>query len=66
MVIWKLYKVERLTTDYASSYIGHSLPNIVYDSGADLRRLGQVFTSTDEGSPTTVYNKQLQAVLQGY
>jgi hypothetical protein len=39
------------------TYIGHSLADTdVYTSGATLRRLGQVFSSTDQGVQTTVHN----------
>lgn len=34
----------------AENYVGYPLVNSVNDSGADLRRLGTQFTSTDQGS----------------
>jgi high-affinity Fe2+/Pb2+ permease len=46
-VIWKLHLFERMNSQ--GSYIGHGLQDQVYTSGADLRDLGQVFTSTDQG-----------------
>jgi hypothetical protein len=49
LVIWRLFRVERLVGDYSGDYIGQGLPNSIYTSGADLRRLGQVFSSTDQG-----------------
>ena len=30
----------------------------IYTSGATMRRLGQIFTSTDQGVPMTIYNKE--------
>lgn len=30
----------------------------IYTSGATMRRLGQIFTSTDQGTPMTIYNKE--------
>jgi hypothetical protein len=39
-IMWRWIKLERLFT---------GMPNTIYTSGADLRRLGQVFSSTDQG-----------------
>jgi hypothetical protein len=60
-IIWKLIRVERLAADYSGDYVGSGLPNTIYDSGADLRRLGQVFSSTDQGSTNTIYNAEIKA-----
>jgi hypothetical protein len=61
-VIWKVLRVERLTTDYSDAYLGGGLDNAVYTSGATMRRLGQVFSSTDQGKTNTVYNDQLKSL----
>jgi hypothetical protein len=38
-------------------YVGKSLSEMeIYTSGATLRRLGQVFSSTNQGVQTTIYN----------
>lgn len=38
-------------------YIGTGLASTeIYTSGATLRRLGQIFTSTNQGVQTTIYN----------
>jgi len=47
--------LEKQTT--SESYIGNSLAETyIYTSGATLRRLGQLFTSTNQGVQTTIYN----------
>jgi hypothetical protein len=56
-IIWKLVSAERLLGDY----IGSGLPNQIYDSGATMRRLGQVFSSTDQGSSTYISNDEIKA-----
>lgn len=51
LVLWHIWK------SYNELYIGTGLSDVgVYTSGATLRRLGQVFSSTDQGVQTTVYN----------
>src|SRR5208282_2429953 len=60
-VIWKLVGVERMATDLSGTYIGSGLNNQVYTSGADMRRLGQVFSSTDQGSSDYVSNLDIKA-----
>jgi hypothetical protein len=40
-------------------YVGAGLNDQVYTSGADLRRLGQQFSSTDQGSSDYVSNKEI-------
>ena len=42
-----------------NGYAGHSLINSVNDSGADLRILGQQFSSTDQGSENFKNTAQL-------
>ena len=41
----------------------------IYTSGATMRRLGQIFTSTNQGAPVTLYNaennnEKLQVLLK--
>lgn len=59
VIIWKsnyLKKDEKL--DLPSGYVGKGLVNNyqVFTSGADLRRLGQEFTSTNQGQYLTAHN----------
>jgi len=56
LILWKLVSVEQMTTSYA----GYGLPVQVYTSGATQRRLGQVFSSTDEGNSDYVSNDEIK------
>jgi hypothetical protein len=60
-IIWKLVGVERMANDLSGTYIGSGVNNQVFTSGADMRRLGQVFTSTDQGSSDYVSNLDIKA-----
>jgi hypothetical protein len=60
-IIWRVVRVERLT----SNYVGGGLTDQVYTSGATMRRLGQVFTSTDQGIGSSTPNPALRAALIG-
>lgn len=45
---------------YNEMYVGYGLAGMgPYTSGATLRRLGQKFSSTDQGETTTQYNADL-------
>lgn len=54
-----VYRDERMD-DPNYSYTGKGLSNAaIYTSGATMRRLGQVFSSTDQGQPSTIYNAEI-------
>lgn len=53
-----VYRDERMD-DPNFSYTGGGISNAVYTSGATMRRLGQVFSSTDQGQPSTIYNAEI-------
>lgn len=56
-----VYHDERMD-DPNFSYTGKGLSNAgIYTSGATMRRLGQVFSSTDQGQPSTIYNAEIPA-----
>jgi hypothetical protein len=44
-------------------YLGSGVTDNVYTSGATMRRLGQVFSSTDQGSSDYVSNDELRGTL---
>lgn len=53
-VFWNHYSLPK-----KESLTGNDLfDDGIYTSGATMRRLGQIFTSTDQGVPTTIYNKE--------
>lgn len=54
-----IYRNERMD-DPNYSYTGQGLSNAaIFTSGATMRRLGQVFSSTDQGQPSTIYNAEI-------
>jgi hypothetical protein len=54
-----VYHDERMD-DPNYSYTGKGLSNAaIYTSGATMRRLGQVFSSTNQGQPSTIYNAEI-------
>ncbi len=59
ILIARVYGNERMK-DERPAYIGGGLNNQVFTSGATMRRLGQVFSSTDQGQQTTVYNDEIK------
>lgn len=59
ILVARIYGNERMKGEQPA-YIGGGLNNQVYTSGATMRRLGQVFSSTDQGQQTTVYNDEIK------
>lgn len=52
LILWYLMPKEK-----EEKYVGSGLSDLgVYTSGATLRRLGQMFGSTNQGVQTTIYN----------
>jgi hypothetical protein len=61
VVLLLIYVLYRLSTEH---YVGNGLGTPTgsigaYTSGATLRRLGQHFSSTNQGVPMTLYNADL-------
>lgn len=59
ILIARIYGNERMKNE-RPVYLGDGVNNQVYTSGATMRRLGQVFSSTDQGQQTTVYNDEIK------
>jgi hypothetical protein len=58
IVIVILLAIWKMVVDKDEKYVGKSLADMngIYTSGATLRRLGQEFSSTNQGVQTTIYN----------
>jgi hypothetical protein len=57
LLLWVFVSQQSLVKK--ESLIGNDLfDDGIYTSGATMRRLGQIFTSTDQGAPITIYNKE--------
>jgi len=59
ILVARIYGNERMKGEQPA-YIGGGLNDQVFTSGATMRRLGQVFSSTDQGQQTTVYNDEIK------
>ena len=60
LLIIILYLVFGRSENYSESGIGNNYQ--VYTSGATVRRLGQKFTSTNQGVYTTIHNADISGV----
>jgi hypothetical protein len=57
LLIYKLVRSENLDNP---DYLGSGITNAVYTSGATMRRLGQKFSSTNQGEYTTLHNAEIK------
>ena len=71
LLVWTIFsKSETLKTaqggflgDFLSGYVGGGLNSRVYTSGATMRRLGQLFSSANQGQSIAIHNIDGQEVL---
>jgi hypothetical protein len=59
-IIYRMNTGERLVGRDEYGYLGKGLADTVYTSGANLRRLGTTFSSTNQGHQMTVYNDEIK------